>query len=201
MKTIYYTASSLDGFIADEEHSLDWLFQFGEVTDTDYPDFIRQIGAAAMGASTYEWLWRNHIAPDAPQPMPWPYDFPVRVFTHRTLPTVPNADIQFVKGDIRPVHEEMAIAASGRDVWVVGGGDLARQFAQTGLLDEMWVTMVPVLLGEGKPLFTGSIAKPPLQVLDVHRYGPDFVQVRLALRTLANTCGSDSEVGPNWKPE
>jgi len=134
-----------------------------------------------MGASTYEWLWNHHIAPGAPQPMPWPYEFPVWVFTHRRLPPVPGADIRFVQGEILPAHKEIKEAATGRDVWVLGGGDLARQFAEAGLLDEMWITVTPVLLGTGKPLFTGFIARPPMQVIDVRRYGPDFVQLRLAL--------------------
>lgn len=61
MKTQYYTASSLDGFVADSNHSLDWLFQFGDVENTSYPDFIREVGAIAMGSTTYEWIL-NHAA-------------------------------------------------------------------------------------------------------------------------------------------
>lgn len=64
MKIQYYTAVSLDGYIADEHHSLDWLFQFGDVEETSYPEFIRDVGAVVMGSSTYEWLLRNHIYAD-----------------------------------------------------------------------------------------------------------------------------------------
>jgi len=58
-KTQYYTATSLDGFIATEDDSLEWLFTLGDVNDTSYPAFIEQVGALAMGSATYEWMLRN----------------------------------------------------------------------------------------------------------------------------------------------
>ena len=61
MKTQYFTASSVDGFIATKDHSLEWLFPLGDVNDTGYPDFIRDVGALAMGSETYLWMVR-HIA-------------------------------------------------------------------------------------------------------------------------------------------
>jgi dihydrofolate reductase len=74
------------------------------------------------------------------------------VFTHRGLPTV-EGDVRFVQGDVAPVHAEMAAAAGGKDVWVVGGGDLAAQFAEAGLLDQLLLSIAPVTLGAGRPLF------------------------------------------------
>ena len=70
MKTQYYTASSLDGFIADPDSSLDWLMQFGAVEGTSYPDFIKDVGALALGSTTYEWLLRHEIRPDSDRPKP-----------------------------------------------------------------------------------------------------------------------------------
>jgi len=119
VKTQYYTASSLDGFIADPQHSLDWLFQFGDVEATSYPAFMREVGAIAMGSTTYEWILKHHFGPDADRPQPWPYQQPTWVFTSRTLPELPGADIRFVRGDVRPVHEQMAAATGDRNVWVV----------------------------------------------------------------------------------
>jgi dihydrofolate reductase len=60
MKTQYYTASSLDGFIADSNNALNWLFQFGDVTETSYPQFFREVGAIVMGSATYEWILNHH---------------------------------------------------------------------------------------------------------------------------------------------
>ena len=63
MKTQYYTASSLDGFIATEDDSLDWLFPLGDIQDTSYPEFIAEVGALAMGSATYLWMpaTQNHV--------------------------------------------------------------------------------------------------------------------------------------------
>ena len=158
MKTQYYTASSLDGFIADERNSLDWLMQFGDSPGGSYAEFIAGIGALAMGATTYEWLLANEIRPGTDRERPWPYAQPSWVFTSRDLPRVPNADIRFARGDVRPVHEAMARAAGGKNVWLVGGGELVGQFHDHGLLDEVIVTVAAVTLGGGAPLLPRNIS-------------------------------------------
>jgi dihydrofolate reductase len=101
MTTQYCTATSLDGFIATEDHSLEWLFPLGDIADTGYAAFIAGVGALAMGASTCEWMLRHVIAPAADPRAAWPYAHPAWVFTHRTLPGVDGADIRFVQGDVR----------------------------------------------------------------------------------------------------
>ena len=178
MKTQYYTASSLDGFIADPHDSLDWLFPLGDVGATSYPTFIREVGALAMGSATYEWMLRHAIAPDAGQPQPWPYEQPTWVFSSRTLPEVAGADIRFVRGDVRPVHEEMVAAAGGKNVWIVGGGDLAGQFYDQGLLDELHVQIGSVTLGAGKPLLPRKIAAPSLRLVSVRAIGTGFAELQ-----------------------
>src|SRR5215208_1220188 len=107
MTTQYYTASSLDGFIAGPDNTLDWLFQFGSVDDTSYPAFIREVGAIAMGSTTYEWILNHQVYPATGTPQPWAYAQPAWVFSSRSLRAVPGADIRFVRGDVRPVHEQM----------------------------------------------------------------------------------------------
>ena len=128
MKTQYYTACSLDGFIATTDDSLEWLFPLGDINDTSYPAFIRDVGALAMGSATYLWMVRNVIKPGSDTPGAWPYAQPTWVFTGRVLPGIAGADIRFVKGSVRPVHAQMRTAAEGKNMWVVGGGDLAGQF-------------------------------------------------------------------------
>ncbi|SES83658.1 dihydrofolate reductase family protein [Geodermatophilus poikilotrophus] len=147
-RTVYYTATSLDGFIADERHSLDWLLSrhSDEHGPMGYAEFEKQVGALAMGATTYEWV-QQHGGPEA-----WSYTVPAWVFTHRQLTAYPGADIRFTAADVAEVHAQMVAAAGGRDVWVVGGGDLAGQFADRGLLDEVVVAITPVTLGGGAPL-------------------------------------------------
>lgn len=178
MKTQYYTAASLDGFIATADDSLEWLFPLGDPEDTSYPGFIRDVGALAMGSATYEWLLRHVVGPEANPPQPWPYDQPAWVFSSRTLPIVPGADIRFVRGDVRPVHKEMVEAAGGRNVWIVGGGELAGQFYDHGLLDELIVQVGSVTLGAGKPLFPRAITDPPLRLTSVSAVGTTFAELR-----------------------
>jgi dihydrofolate reductase len=177
VKTQYYTASSLDGFIAGPNDSLDWLFPLGDIAETSYPAFIRHVGALAMGSATYEWMLRHVVGSAADRPQPWPYDQPTWVFTSRTLPTVPGADIRFTRGDVRPVHAAMRDAAAGRNVWIVGGGELAGQFYDAGLLDELFVQIGSVTLGAGKPLLPRAITSPPLRLVSVKAVGTGFAEL------------------------
>lgn len=177
MKTQYYTASSLDGFIATADDSLTWLFPLGDINDTGYPAFIGAVGALAMGAATYQWMVRNVIKPGSDVPGAWPYEQPTWVFTHRTLPPIPGADIRFAQGDVRPVHAQMRAAAAGRNLWVVGGGDLAGQFHDAGLLDQVIVQVGSVTLGSGKPLLPRQITSPALNLVSARRIGPGFAEL------------------------
>ncbi|MDJ1370913.1 dihydrofolate reductase family protein [Gulosibacter molinativorax] len=165
MTTHFYTASSLDGFIATEEHSLQWLFEqdFDRDGPMAYPKFIERIGALVMGASTYEWLLRNQES--------WEYTQPTWVFTHRDLAVPEGADVRFTSGKPREAFDDIETSAPGKDIWVMGGGDLAGQFAEAGLLDEIWVQFASVTLGSGQPLFTRPLK---LELLEVAR-NRDFV--------------------------
>ncbi|HEU0246138.1 MAG TPA: dihydrofolate reductase family protein [Gaiellaceae bacterium] len=177
--TQYYTATALDGFIADSDNSLDWLFTRAREADgpLNYGDFIADVGALAMGATTYEWILDHEFARKDPAEWKWPYDIPSWVFTHRQLPVVPEARVEFTSADVVTVHEEMVAAARGRNVWIVGGGDLAGQFADAGLLDEVIVTIAPVTLGGGAPLLPRRIE---LRLEELGRNG-DFACARFAV--------------------
>ncbi len=177
MKTQYYTAATLDGFIADPNDSLDWLFPLGDIEDTSYPAFIREVGALAMGSSTYEWILRQHIQKGAKNPQPWSYEQPAWVFTSRDLPGVAGADIRFVRGDVRPVHDAMAKAAGGKNIWLVGGGDLVGQFYDQGLLDEIHVQIGSATLGAGKPLLPRKITSPSLRLVSARAVGTGFAEL------------------------
>jgi len=177
VKTQYYTAASLDGFIATPDDSLEWLFPLGDIETTSYPSFIRDVGALAMGSATYEWMLRHVVGPGAERPEPWPYTQPAWVFSSRTLPSLPGVDIRFVRGDVRPVHEAMAKAADGKNVWIVGGGELVGRFYDHGLLDELFVQVGSVTLGAGKPLLPRAITSPPLRLISARAVGTGFVEL------------------------
>lgn len=183
MTTTYLTATTLDGFIATEDNSLEWLFAL-EGADLDTPaddgnpyhEFIANVGALAMGATTYEWLLEH-------APGEWAYDDkPTWVFTHRDLPRIEGADVRFTADDVAAVHAQMVAAAGGKDVWLVGGGDLVGQFADRDLLDEIWVSIAPLVLGSGAPLLPRRRTE-AMRVLEVrHVPGGPFVHVHYSLR-------------------
>lgn len=150
-RILYYTASSVDGFIADPDNSLSWLLSrdVDERGPMGYADFITRIGALVMGATTYQWLLDHHAEAGTTA---WDYEVPCWVLTHRDLAPFGDGDIRFAQGEVARLHPDLVESAQGRDVWVVGGGDLAGQFADAGLLDEVWVQYAPVTLGAGAPL-------------------------------------------------
>lgn len=177
MKTQYYVSSSLDGFIATQDDSLDWLFPLGDIEQTSYPAFIADVGAIAMGSATYEWILRNAQAVAEQTGSAWPYTQPTWVFTTRTLPVIDGANVVFAKGDVRTVHEQMRAAADGRNVWVMGGGELAGQFHDAGLLDEIIVTIGSATLGSGKPVFPRQVLSPGLALESVSQVGSGFAEL------------------------
>ncbi|WP_203898533.1 dihydrofolate reductase family protein [Virgisporangium aliadipatigenens] len=170
-RTQYYTATTVDGYIATEDNSLRWLFEVegadGEASEGFGP-FFSQVGAFAMGATTYEWvrehesavMWRDAYG-----------DTPCWVFTTRDLPSIEGANLHFVRGDVRPVHRTMAEAAGGRNIWLVGGGELVGAFADAGLLDELILSVAPVTLGAGAPLLPRVLTSKRLRLTSVRQSG------------------------------
>lgn len=162
MKTQYFTATSLDGFLATEDDSLDWLFTLGSLEESSYPAFIAQVGALAMRSSTYEWMLRNADAVRAETGSAWPYTQPAWVFSSRRL-------------------------------WVVGGGDLAGQFYDAGLLDELILQVGSVTLGRGKPLFPRRLPGTALRLLDAQPLGTGMVELRYAVDRTGDAADLDRE--------
>jgi dihydrofolate reductase len=169
--TQYYTATTLDGFIADAHHSLEWLFTRRQDPGgpLNYASFIAGVGALAMGANTYEWVLEHEQGK-------WPYELPCWVFTHREPPVV-HERIELTADDVAAVHRRMREAAGDRNVWLVGGGDLVGQFAERGLLDEVIVYIAPVTLGAGAPLLPRRVE---LRLEQLERNG-DFACARYSV--------------------
>jgi len=171
-KTQYYTATTMDGFIADPDNSLDWLFEVDEGGENPFAAFFSDVGAFAMGATTYEWVMEHDALLE--QPLKWADyygDTPAWVFSHRSLAPIPGADLTFVQGDVRPVHAAMVEAAKGKNVWIVGGGELAGAFADAGLLDELILGVAPVTLGAGAPLLPRRMTSSRLTLTGLERKG------------------------------
>lgn len=182
-KIQYYVASTLDGFIATPDDSLDWLFSLGSVEQSSYPEFIADVGALAMGAATYRWLIRNADAVMAEVGNAWPYTQPTWVFSHQNLPPPPSwADVRIVRGKVADLVGEILAAAGSKNLWVVGGGDLAGQFLDAGYLDELIVQIGSATLGSGKPLLPRRVLSPVLRLTSVRQMGEALVELRYAVK-------------------
>jgi dihydrofolate reductase len=183
-KTQYFTATSIDGFIADPDNSLDWLFPVHRDRD-DFASFFGSVGAFVMGATTYEWALDHLRLLD--QPQQWRElhgETPAWVFTHRDLPRIPGANLTFVSGDVQPVHKAMVEAAGGTNVWLVGGGELVGAFADHGLLDELILGVAPVMLGAGASVLPRRLLSTRLRLVEVERNG-QLVQLTYAVVAVA----------------
>lgn len=150
-RILYETASTLNGFIADEANSLDWLFA---VSSEETPPVARTATVHVEGSTTYEWVLEHEdlIA----KPYKWAEYFgakPTFVFTSRDLPVPEGADVRFVRGSVADALPVIREAAGDGDIWVVGGGNLAAQFLDAGALDEISVSMAPATVLGGAPLF------------------------------------------------
>jgi len=154
----FFSAMSVDGFIAGPDHELDWLTQYesedGETADfSSYERFLDGVGALAMGARTYEFILAEASA--------WPYgDRPTWIFTHGEHPPIDGADLRWASAPPGEVIDEVRTAAGERNVWLVGGGQLAAQFLEEGLLDELILSVVPIFLEQGIPLLPRRTESP-----------------------------------------
>lgn len=180
-RTRYYCAASLDGFIASSDDTIDWLTGYdgsydgpgAEPMKGSYDRFYEGVGALVSGSATYEFVL--HEVAD------WPYGGkPYWVLTTRDLPAPESreADVRFAGGEVRDLHGEMVAAAGERDLWIVGGGNVASQFADAGLLDEVVVTVVPVVLGAGKPLFDRRLPGGPMQLTGTRAFDTGMAELR-----------------------
>lgn len=173
-RAIFHTATTLDGYLATDDDSLDWLFAVPGAREAEaaFAGFLAGVGALVVGSSTYEWMLRHEGLSDAPEKWAEYYGArPTFVFSSRALPRVPGADIRLVAGGVREHRDAIRGAAGAGDVWIVGGGDLAGQFADAGLLDEIRVSLAPVTLGSGKPLLPRALGADRLTLVEAKRAG------------------------------
>jgi dihydrofolate reductase len=180
-KAQYYCAASLDGYIAEADDTLEWLFSYRgsfsgpnvEPGEGSYERFYEGVGALVMGSVTYEFILDLGRG--------WMYEGkPTWVLSSRELPTPEgeDVDVRIVNAAVPELYDEMIAAAAERNLWVVGGGNVASQFADEGLLDEVVVTVVPVVLGDGKPLFDRPVPGGPMQLTKAVCFDTGMVELR-----------------------
>jgi dihydrofolate reductase len=171
-KIIYDTGTTFNGFLADEGGSIDWLFAVP--SDDSDDEQLMPSGMAVMveGSTTYEGLL---AASDIlANPQKWSEfhgDRPVFVFTSRELPIPEGADVRLVNGPVADVLPEIRDVAGDGDIWVVGGGELAAQFLDAGALDEIALSVAPVALESGAPLFPRRVESDGLTLVSAMQVG------------------------------
>ena len=165
-KIVCNLATSVDGFISEENGGVDWLNDF-HAEDYGMIEFFEQCGTAVMGSKTYE----QALAFNS-----WFGKMEGLVFTSRQLPPFKNEVINFFNGD--PTHIVKELRKKEKDSWLVGGGKLIASFIDLHLLDELIITVVPRLLGKGLALCPAISEVSKLQLLDSESYVDGVVQVR-----------------------
>lgn len=143
-KIVLFIAPSLDGYIATKEDSLDWLFKVEGEGDNGYTEFFETIDTILMGKKTYDWIMKYEKGK-----FPYP-NKDCYVFSRSQLSNTDDA--KFVNEDI--VHFTNNLKKEeGKNIWIVGGGDLLHMFLKEKLVDELILTIAPTIIGEGIPLF------------------------------------------------
>lgn len=173
-RSIVYIAASADGYIADAEGRIDWLFAY-DARQYGYDDFVASVGTIVMGRTTYDEVLRQGA---------WPYPGKTaHVLTRRPLPEPPAGASVRAYADIDRLIAAVR-APGGPDVWIAGGGQTIRALLDRGAVDRLDIFVIPILLGDGIPLFTRPGRRHPL-TLETSRAFPDGV-VALSYRVGAH---------------
>jgi dihydrofolate reductase len=184
-RIIFDTATTFNGWIADEENSLGWLFAVpgGEAPEPGLEP--PEAPVMIMGSTTYRWVLEQENVID--EPARWTEAFGDRlvvVFTTADLPAPEGAQVIFTSGDVSVSLPWIQEAAGEENIWIVGGGDLAAQFADAGALDEVRLSVAPVALAGGSPLFPRRLDSSRLRLKEAFAVG-QFARLIYALEPAA----------------
>ena len=173
-EVILYIASSLDGYIARPDGGVDWLDEVpeqgdGQEEDYGYEEFYAGIGTVLMGRVTYEQVLTFGV--DYPYPGTDGYVF------SRTRAGERDENVEFVDGADISAFIENIKATSGRNIWLIGGGQLVREFLTLDLVDRIVVTFLPVILGQGILMFPPPTPQVNLELVENRSYSSGMVQL------------------------
>ncbi|MBS1600767.1 MAG: dihydrofolate reductase [Bacteroidetes bacterium] len=170
-----HMVSSVDGIIAKKDNSISWFetshkYDKG-VTGQDPVEFLKTIDCYVMGSRTYE------LAVELSKSYGWAYGHkPTIVLTSRNLPTA-GPQIEFYSGELSKLVNER-LKPNYKNVWVVGGSSLTKNFIQQKLADEIRLSMLPIILGEGLPFFDHIGLEQVLHLKDTTAYKNGMVELR-----------------------
>ena len=178
----YDTATTINGWIADEHNSLAWLFAVPGSSEAETDIATPDAAIDVMGSTTYLWMLEESQMLEHPEK--WVEFFgstPVYVFTSRELPVPAGAEVRFVNSSVADALPELRAAAGDGDIWVIGGGDLAGQFLDAGALDEIALSIAPVAVEGGAPQFPRRLESDRLHLVEAHAVG-QFVRAVYEVR-------------------
>jgi dihydrofolate reductase len=170
-----YIATSLDGFIARENGSIDWLTEYDNNPETDYgySKFYSSIGTVLMGRKTYEQVLGFGS---------WPYkEKKSYVFTRQREPLLRESNVEFVSGDIGEFVRQIK-ESTEEDIWLVGGSQLIKAFLEENFVQDLIIFVVPKILGSGIPLFDHIGKEIRLKTLRVEKYENGLVRMEYEVR-------------------
>jgi len=171
-KLVLYIAQSLDGYIATKDDSLEWLFHVEGEGDNGYSDFYETVDTILIGNRTYDWIMDYEKG-----------NFPYKgkecyVFSRTSKENTEY--VQFVQGDILPFVNNLK-DHSGKNIWMVGGGNLLHSFLEENLVDELIVTIAPTVIGDGIPLFKAGDYKLNLDLKGTRTFN-QFVELQYEVK-------------------
>lgn len=171
---LVYIASSLDGFIARRDDDISWLDQYsGDSIDYGYPEFMKNVGTAIMGARTYE---QSLLHPERLLASVKNY-----IITRRTLPVASGINTVFWKDSLSDLVATIK-NESNKDAFLVGGGQIISRFIDEGLVNEIRQFIIPVILHDGIPLYSHLTREISLDLIDTVKYQTGIVELRYSLR-------------------
>jgi len=160
MSIYFYGCMTLDGYLADKNHNLDWLHQSGSVEETSYESFYNKIDMVIMGRKTFNEVLKMGD-PKVFYPTTKNY-----VFTHDK--NLSYDGFNFIEGDVIDFVKNID---PNKHIWIVGGNSILAPLLDENMVDQMIVQIAPVLLGDGIPLFTQKEAVKRFDLKEVHQYG------------------------------
>lgn len=172
-RVLFYGAMSVDGYLAREDHSLDWLIGTEGEEEAGYNEFYNSIDTVVMGRKTYEQI--QILSPDE-----FPYsDKKCYVFSRSLTGTTDF--VEFVDADVTSFFQTLKSEA-GKRIWIVGGGEILQPLLQEKMVDEFFIQIAPSIIGKGIPLFIPADQQTDLKLLDVRRY-KQLAELHYVLKT------------------
>jgi len=172
-KLKYHVASTLDGFIAHEDHSINGFVAEGEHVSDYLESLNKDYDTVVMGRRTYEFGFQFGVT----NPYPWMKQY---VFS-RTMGRSPDPNVDLVSENIIDFVRELK-EGTGKNIYLCGGAELAARLLSEGLIDEIILKLNPVLFGAGVPLFSGDMKQRELELMGSKVYGNGVILLNYVIK-------------------